>query len=168
MGKDQPPDDHDGADREATKSAKGKAVKARVKELEAERDSQGKTIAKLSRKLHKQRKIATTQQEVLEHLVDENKRHSGLLDSLRESLNIANNQVSKIKKGYKNEVARINGNFKFLKDGRIAVKAVADEHAIELDELRKRLQILEEIDLGAEDEVQKRASRLRDQINGDN
>ncbi|KAM0308225.1 hypothetical protein ACHAO8_010207 [Botrytis cinerea] len=155
LGKDQPPDGYDGADREATNSAKGKAVKARVKELEAERDSQGKTIAKLSRKLHKQRKIATTQQEILEHLVDENKRHSGLLDSLRESLNIANHQVSKIKKRYKNDVTHLNGNFKFLKDGRIAVKAVADEHTIELDELRKRLQILEEIDLGAEDEVQK-------------
>ncbi|KAM0140446.1 hypothetical protein ACHAP3_002751 [Botrytis cinerea] len=168
LGKDQPPDGHDGADREATKIAKGKAVKARVKELEAERDSQGKIIAKLSRKLHKQRKIATTQQEVLEHLVDENTRHSGLLDSLRESLNIANHQVSKIKKCYKNDVTRLNGNFKFLKDGRIAVNSVADEHTIELDELRKRLQVLEESDLGAEDEVQKRASRLRDQINGDN
>ncbi|THV47393.1 hypothetical protein BGAL_0313g00080 [Botrytis galanthina] len=42
LGKYQPLDGHDGADREATKSTKFKAVKARVDELEAERDAQAK------------------------------------------------------------------------------------------------------------------------------
>ncbi|KAF7912936.1 uncharacterized protein EAF01_001957 [Botrytis porri] len=82
LGKDQPLDIHDAADKKATKSAKSEAVKARVEDLKAERVAKGKTLAKLARKLHKQRKIAATQQEILENLVNENKRHYGLLNSV--------------------------------------------------------------------------------------
>ncbi|TGO48215.1 hypothetical protein BCON_0247g00090 [Botryotinia convoluta] len=107
LGRDQPLDGHHGVDKEAINGSKSEAVRARVEELEAERDAQGKTIAKLSRKLHKQRKIAATRQEILEPLVNENKRHSGLLDSVRESLNITNQQLSTIKNFHKDEVTRL-------------------------------------------------------------
>ncbi|KAF7935925.1 uncharacterized protein EAE98_002145 [Botrytis deweyae] len=153
LEKYQPLDGHDGVEREDTKSTKSEAVKARVKELEAERDAQREKIANLSRELHKQRKITATQQEILENLVNENKRHSGLLNSVRESLNVANHQVLTTKNIHKDGVTSFKESIKFLKNGRIVVKTVADEHTIELNKLRKRLQILEERDLGAEDDV---------------
>ncbi|KAF7951127.1 uncharacterized protein EAE97_002678 [Botrytis byssoidea] len=143
LGKYQPLDGRDGADREATKSTKFKALKARVDELEAERDAQAENIAKLSKKIHKQRKIAATQQEILKHLAYENKRHSGILKSVGESLNITNHQLSTTKNIHNDEVTSLKESIKLLNNGRIVVKAMADEHTIELTELRKRLQILE-------------------------
>ncbi|CAD6454317.1 1c2b088c-f131-46a4-8f5f-ac34fabe7514 [Sclerotinia trifoliorum] len=137
-----------------------------IQGIETERNVQQETIDKLFRKLHKQRKIAATQQEILEHLVKENKRHFELMESSRESLNSTNQTLSTAQDDHENEVLRLQASIKRLKDSRDAAKAVADQQAIDLEAIRQRLHVLEDRDLGTEDDVQRRASRLRNQNSG--
>ncbi|EDN93958.1 predicted protein [Sclerotinia sclerotiorum 1980 UF-70] len=150
--------------RKVSKDTARYAAEAQFKELETERNAQKETIDKMSEELHKQRKIAATQQEILEHLIKENKRHFELTS--HESLNSTSKTLSASHDDCENEIVRLNVSSERLKNSSDAAKAVADQQAIDLEAVRQRLHVLEDHDLGAEDDVQRRATRLRDQING--
>ncbi|ESZ99148.1 hypothetical protein SBOR_0469 [Sclerotinia borealis F-4128] len=159
-------DDHGAASKhqeEATESIDNGTTDARVKKLETERDIQQRTIAKLYKKLHKQREIAATQQEVLEYLVKEDTKHSEMMDSNRQALVTANQKFSTSQDNHNTQMQRLNGRIQHLRQ---SCEAVAGQHSTDLEDIRKRLQILEDRDLGGEDDIQGRASRLREQING--
>lgn len=153
--------------RELPNSSRDKQTQALVRKLKIEQSIQEETINTFSSELRKQRKIAAAQQEVLEHLVKENKKHSELLKSGRESLNATNQEMSTLQDNHESEIARLKERINRLQNYRNDARTVAGQHAVDLADIRKRLKTLESRELDAEDDMQSRAFQLRDQINGE-